>query len=319
MGDIYLTLSVKEMDELFRLFGKEVNEHKWRPLEYGLWKRLDSRLKCASKYDMFGVTIEDGEVELTFEGTDFLTIPSTSGFSEFLIDELSYYQDDYGCYVKEKENKVEKENTDMKGFNFDFGPCTNDGIKMSMYGIALRNAAGNYVSYDKKSGDIIDVDCLNFDGGQFLFKMPVAVKDIKVGDVVIHNKTAMFVTSVDNGVSVVDIRAGEIKTIIPTKSMFGFDFITKIVSMFDAVSGAPSPSEPFGNMLPFLMLQDGKMDTDTMLAMMMMNGKTDFTSNPMMLYFLMSKDGKSSNSLLPLAFMMSNSNGNYSAKSMEVK
>ena len=207
----------------------------------------------------------------------------------------------------------------MKGLNFDFGPCTNDGIKMSMYGIALRNAAGNYVSYDKKSGDIIDVDCLNFDGGQFLFKMPVAVKDIKVGDVVIHNKTAMFVTSVDNGVSVVDIRAGEIKTIIPTKSMFGFDFITKIVSMFDAVSGAPSPSEPFGNMLPFLMLQDGKMDTDTMLAMMMMNGKTDFTSNPMMLYFLMGKDGKNSSSLLPLVFMMSNSNGNYSAKSMEVK
>lgn len=317
MCDIYLTLSVMEMNELFRLFGKEVNEHKWKPLAYGLWKRLDSRLKCANESDMFGVTITDGEVELTFEGNDFLTIPSTSGFSKFLIDELSYYDCDYA--VKANVNKVEKENTDMKGFNFDFGPCTNDGIKMSMYGIALRNAAGNYVSYDKKSGDIIDVDCLNFEGGQFLFKMPVAVKDIKVGDVVIHNKTAMFVTAVDNGVSVVDIRAGEIKTIIPTKSMFGFDFITKIVSMFDAVSGAPSPSEPFGNMLPFLMMQDGKMDTDTMLAMMMMNGKTDFTSNPMMLYFLMGKDGKSSNSLLPLAFMMSNSNGNYSAKSMEVK
>jgi hypothetical protein len=293
-----------EFDKLFRTFGKQVNSRMWRPMEYSAWKRLDNFLKSVNDKVMFSIGCRDGEVEIYSKNFEML-LEEDCGFAQFLCEEIIYAEEVESCWDEEDNlDKNMKENEDMKGFNFDFGPCTNDGIKMSMYGIALRNAAGTYVSYDKKSGDIIDVDCLNFDGGQFLFKMPVAVKDIKIGDVVIHNKTAMFVTSVENGVSVVDIRAGEIKTIIPTKSMFGFDFITKIVSMFDAVSGAPSPSEPFGNMLPFLMMQDGKMDTNTMMAMMMMNGKTDFASNPMMLYLLMGKDSK--DSLLPLAFMMNN-------------
>lgn len=300
--DCYANYTRAEFDKLFRTFGKQVNSRMWNPLGYSTWKRLDNFLKSIDDKVMFSVGCRDGKVEIYSKNFELL-LEKGCGFAQFLCEEMMY---DESCWDEDNslEKKNVKENEDMKGFNFDFGPCTNDSIKMSMYGIALRNAAGTYVSYDKKSGDIIDVDCLNFDGGQFLFKLPVAVKDIKVGDVVIHNKTAMFVTSVENGVSVVDIRAGEIKTIIPTKSMFGFDFITKIVSMFDAVSGAPSPSEPFGNMLPFLMMQDGKMDTNTMLAMMMMNGKTDFASNPMMLYLLMGKDSK--DSLLPLAFMMNN-------------
>ena len=165
-------------------------------------------------------------------------------------------------------------------------------------------------STNKQTGDIIDVDLLNFDGGQFLFKMPVPVKDIKVGDVVIHNKTAMFVTETKDGkISVVDIRAGEIKSIIPTKSMFGFDFVTKIISIMDAVSGAPSPNEPFGNMLPFLMMQDGKMDKNMALVLMMSQGNCgNLASNPLMLYLMMG-DGKGSSDMLPLALMMSGNMG----------
>jgi hypothetical protein len=120
----------------------------------------------------------------------------------------------------------------------------------------------------------------------------------------------MFVTTVDKGnVGVVDISAGEIKSIIPTKSMFGFDFVTKIVSIMDAVAGAPSPNEPFGNMLPFLMMQDGKMDKNMALALMMSQGNCgNLASNPLMLYLMMG-DGKSSNDMLPLALMMSGNFG----------
>ena len=191
----------------------------------------------------------------------------------------------------------------MKGFNFDFGPCSNDNIRMSMYGLAVQNNAGIWVSYNK--GSIVDVDVFNFDGRQYMFKMPVAIKDIKVGDIVIHNRVPMFVTSTEGGsISAVDVRAGEAKTIIPTTNMFGFNFVTKIVSMFDAFTGAPTADQPFGNMLPFIMMGENK-DIDPMMMFMMMNqGGAGFDmSNPMMLYFMFGKDGKSSDWMLPMMMM----------------
>ena len=213
------------------------------------------------------------------------------------------------CYYAKKANENkndEGEKTKMKGFNFDFGPCTNDQVRMSMYGLAIKNASGEWVSYN--DGQVVNVDVLNFDGAKYMFKMPVAVKDIAVGDIVIHNRVPMFVESVENGIHVVDIRAGEKKEILPTTNMFGFNFVTKIVSLFNAFQSSPTPDQPFGNMLPFLMLngEDGKsMDSDTMLMFMMMqnqNGSTNVFANPMMLYFLM-KD-KGGNDILPLMLMM---------------
>ena len=213
------------------------------------------------------------------------------------------------CYYAKKANvnkNDEGEKTKMKGFNFDFGPCTNDQVRMSMYGLAIKNASGEWVSYN--DGQVVNVDVLNFDGAKYMFKMPVAVKDIAVGDIVIHNRVPMFVESVENGIHVVDIRAGEKKEILPTTNMFGFNFVTKIVSLFNAFQSSPTPDQPFGNMLPFLMLngEDGKsMDSDTMLMFMMMqnqNGSTNIFANPMMLYFLM-KD-KGGNDILPLMLMM---------------
>ena len=216
------------------------------------------------------------------------------------------------CYYAKKANENkndEGEKTKMKGFNFDFGPCTNDQVRMSMYGLAIKNASGEWVSYN--DGQVVNVDVLNFDGAKYMFKMPVAVKDIAVGDIVIHNRVPMFVESVENGIHVVDIRAGEKKEILPTTNMFGFNFVTKIISLFNAFQSSPTPDQPFGNMLPFLMLngEDGKsMDSDTMLMFMMMqnqNGSTNIFANPMMLYFLM-KD-KGGNDILPLMLMMNQS------------
>lgn len=207
-------------------------------------------------------------------------------------------------------NELEKENKTMKGFNFDFGPCSNDNIRMSMYGLAVQNNAGIWVSYNK--GSIVDVDVFNFDGRQYMFKMPVAIKDIKVGDIVIHNRVPMFVTSTEGGsISAVDVRAGEAKTIIPTTNMFGFNFVTKIVSMFDAFTGAPTADQPFGNMLPFIMMGENK-DIDPMMMFMMMNqGGAGFDmSNPMMLYFMFGKDGKSNDWMLPM-MMMNMQNGKH--------
>lgn len=220
--------------------------------------------------------------------------------------DLDHANLDMSCSLKKPIDEIlknEKEKTDMKGFNFDFGPCSNDNIRMSIYGLAVQNNAGIWVSYN--NGQIVDVDVFNFDGRQYMFKMPVAIKDIKVGDIVIHNRVPMFVTSTEGGsISAVDVRAGEAKTIIPTTNMFGFNFVTKIVSMFDAFTGAPTADQPFGNMLPFIMMGEGK-DIDPMMMFFLMNqGNGNFDmSNPMMLYFMMGKDGKSNDWMLPMMMM----------------
>lgn len=192
---------------------------------------------------------------------------------------------------KEKENE-----TMIKGVNFDFGPC-GSGVRLSMYGMAIQNSAGEWVSYNSATGEIINVDILNIaDGGKYLYKMPVPISDVKVGDIVVHNRVPMFVTDIlGNGTfAVTDVRAGESKTIIPVRNMFGFNFMTKVISLFGNMMGTPSADQPFGNMLPFLMMGEGKsMDNDAMLMFMLMQNQSNSNmfNNPMMMYFLM-KDNK---------------------------
>lgn len=225
--------------------------------------------------------------------------------TDYINDRINKVLNEQNTFNNNVDDK--KGNNKMKAFNFDFGPCTTDNIRMSMYGLAVKNANGTWVSYNPESKEIIDVDIFNFDGGKFLYKMPVAIKDVKVGDIVIHNRKAMFVIDVsETGMTAIDPQAGEEKKILLTKSPFGFNFATKVVSLFNMTSDAPTPDAPFGNMLPFLMMSEnsGEFDMNTMLMLSMMGGQggMDFSKNPMMMYFLM-KDSKNADDLLPLMFM----------------
>ena len=219
-----------------------------------------------------------------------------------------------GVIACDTDNRKEKENMDTsKMFNFDFGPVSS-AIRMSPYGMAMKNADGKYVSYDKNSGNIMDVEIFNFDAQKFLYKMPVAVNAVAVGDIVVHMRKAMFVSAVNgNRISVIDIYNGEVKDIMPTTSPFGFNFITKVVSLID-MSGANTDS-PFGNMLPFLLMGDNK-DNNSMAMMavaMSMNGgmNANMMSNPLMLMAMM--DGKADIGMLMYLAMqnqMTNANTN---------
>lgn len=228
-------------------------------------------------------------------------------------DQVSIYTDDLckNCKNYEKKDNEEKENK-MKGFNFDFGKITNDSIRMSMYGMAVKNTSGVWTAYDKSTGDLMDVDVFNFDGSNFLFKMPVAIKDIAVGDVIIHARKPMFVVSKTEAgdLVAVDPVAGEKKTIMPIRSPFGFNFATKVISLFDNLMGnseAPSADNPFGSLWMFALL-DNKQDTKDILPMMlMMNGANMGSMNPMMWMLMMDNDGSTKDNLLPL-MMLANMN-----------
>ena len=96
--------------------------------------------------------------------------------NDYIDDRINKVLNEQNTFNNNVDDK--KGNNKMKAFNFDFGPCTNDNIRMSMYGLAVKNAAGTWVSYNPESKEIIDVDVFNFDGGKFLYKMPVAIKDV---------------------------------------------------------------------------------------------------------------------------------------------
>ncbi len=205
-------------------------------------------------------------------------------------------------------NLDKKENKDMmKGFNFEFGPFNSHLAKMSIYGFAVKNKNGVYVSYNRETAELIDVDIFQFDGSKFLYRMPVAIKDIAVGDVVIHQNIPMFVTEVPahgKTLFVIDPCNGERKEIMLTRSPFGFNFATKIVNFLDGMMNgvAPSADNPFGNMWMFALMGEDSKDMSKMLPFMFMN-QNGMNMDPMMMMLMMS-DNKDMGDMLPLMMMM---------------
>lgn len=211
---------------------------------------------------------------------------------------------------KERIDKEEKKSMEIKKMfgNLEFGPVVNN-YRLSHLGIALQNAAGEIVSYDKQKNEIVNVDFIDIDAKGMIYAIPCAIKDVGIGDVILHtNGHAVFVTSVDNGIHVVDVAAGEKKEILPTKSIFGFDFVTKIVTLIDFSGMNASAEQPFGNLLPLMLLGKNSDNMKEMLPMMMlmcgMNGASAFNfdmNNPLMLMALMG--GSKDNDFFPMILM----------------
>lgn len=188
---------------------------------------------------------------------------------------------------KKKENKEKPMNTnDM--FNFDFGPIKDSKIRMSMYGFAIPNSTGKYVSYDIEHNRIMDVQILNFACAGMFYKIPKPLNKINVGDVVYHNGIPMFVREISEDrtrFTVIDTNEGTEKSILPAHSPFGFDYLTTLVSLMDSFDMPADEDNPFGHMLPLILLNNSNDNNSMLPLMMMMSGKMDM-NNPMMLFAL---------------------------------
>lgn len=225
----------------------------------------------------------EGTVEICEDISDKLATKADKADLETLRKQVTeIVNKDKKCANNEKESKKMK-------FNFDFGPVDGNSVRMSMYGLAIKNRDGVWVSYDSNGKQVMDVEIMNFDGSNFMYKMPVAVKDVKPGDVIVHNRKPMFVSDISKmGITAMDIYEGELKIVVPTSNMFGFNFVTKIVSLVNF--GTPTEDQPFGNMLPFLLMSEGKNDKNSMLMMAMaMSGgmNANMMTNPVMMMALM--------------------------------
>ena len=261
------------------------------------------RPTASTASSIIGGGVAENTIKIGNDGSYATTISIDSGLTSRLDT------------MEERINKLETNNDDVKGkgnnmkmFNFDFGPIKdNDAVRMSPYGLAVKNVNGTYQAYDKKNGEIMDVDIFNFKADNMFFKMPVGIDAIEAGDVIIFNRRPCFVFgfSEQGDVIAIDIAMGEKKTIMPTRSPFGFNFITKVVSLADGMlGGTPSAENPFGNMWMFAMMDDKSSMKDMLPMMMLMNGNAGGTMDPMMLYFMMKDSNGDTDSMLPFLLMM---------------
>ena len=192
---------------------------------------------------------------------------------------------DHTTFTKcNEKTSTEKQNT---MFNFDFGPVGVNEVRMSMNGLAVKNAEGIWVAYDGEN--INNVDILNFECEDFVYKLPVGQNSLNPGDIIYHNKRYLWIKSIEyDHLTVVDPCSSDIRDIILTKSPFGFSFCVKVVNLMDGFGGCAQASadNPFGNMWMFALMKDKDKNKDILPILMMMNGGNT-EMNPMLMYALM--------------------------------
>ena len=316
-------MNFHEWTDLLDCFAFCVKENQYEKMPYATWRDIMSDLKSAPDFETFSVAAHNQhEVRVYGYRGRWIFFPGDGSFGDYLFDTVfrgvknMYMTDtsgiDYNKILNEQTISYnaavdtasnDKKENNMK-FNFDFGPVNSSTVRMSMYGLAVKNVNGTWVSYDTKSGDIMDVDVFNFDGAKFLYKMPVAIKDIAIGDVIIHNHCPMFVIGKANdgkALTVVDTHGGERKEIMLAKSPFGFNFATKVVNFLEGMTANSATADnPFGNMW-MLMAMSGENNFDDMLPMALMMGGNMDMSNPMLMWALM---GNRTNDPMMLAMAM---------------
>lgn len=211
----------------------------------------------------------------------------------------------FGYYTINEEKTTKEEKTMSKIFdnifkNVKFGTLDTDELKYSMQGIAFKDKDGSYFTYHS-DGTSLDVTGMTIDIP--LFIMPVALADIKSGDIIEHKGDFVIVLGGDeHGIKVINPCFGEVVTRIPEINIFGFNYASKVVNYFEGIK--PDNNNPFGNLLPLMLLNDKNNDDTTNLLMMsMMSGNMDFTNNPMLMYMMMGDKG-SNNDFFQTMMMM---------------
>lgn len=178
-------------------------------------------------------------------------------------------------------NKKENTTMNMTMPNMTFGPYNNSRVSLSFYGLAVQNVTTKrWFSY--KNGESYDVTDFLMQGmPNMIFAMPMSIKKIAVSDIILHNNAPMVVQSIIEGrISAVDVSTSEVKEIMPAKSPFGFNFCTKLISMFDGeMFGGDGEDDFFGDN-PMMMMamcggfnnadSTGENPMNNMMTMMMM-------------------------------------------------
>lgn len=206
------------------------------------------------------------------------------------------------CDFKKEDNSMKMNMNEI--FGDTIGRYTSGTIKYSPKGLAFLTDNYSYVVYDVDT--LVATNVANLVMDIPVYGIPVAIKDLKKGDTIVYNEAYYIVKAItDTHISAINVRKGTIENLIPKTSIFGFSFYVKLVTPMENFK--PDSSNPFGSMLPFLMLEDSGNDDsmrDIMMISMMNGGTVNSSILPLMM--MMNKDSGDKNDLLMMMMLMGN-------------
>lgn len=200
----------------------------------------------------------------------------SDGIRNWSYDTNQLYFNGYENYNNEKEKEKNMNN------EFNFGPYNASNVRLSPYGIAIKNKNNKWVSYDKETQTLIDVDIINIniDSKKIFFKIPKSVSSVDIGDIVVHNDIPVFVEEVKgNKFVVINPYEGTELTIIAPTSPYGYNYLPVIISLTDFFPIADNDN-PFGNLLPVILAENGN-SAGVLMALLAANNDIDI--DPMLL------------------------------------
>lgn len=225
---------------------------------------------------------EDSSIIKDFNIENFTLPAENCGYDISVLDS----NDNNGVTINDK-NKIKGEENNMKkgigvSFGGGFGEVKDDRFKMSPFGgTAIRTENGEYLAYNKKTKDLSNIGEMIMDFGMFM-KMPVLVKQIKEGDIIIHKGNPLFVSEKvsKREVKCIDPEREEVVTVKPSKIMMMDGFLTKILNpmsdmgLMDTDSNSGSGQGMMGGMNPMMMMMamsnKGEEKSGGIMEMMMM-------------------------------------------------
>ena len=266
------------------------------------YKPLKVSFDCSMSNTTNTCEPEDSKLQSLFGSSENTTHTITNTFTTSNLDDLKNLIYGKNSSIINTQNKKEKNEMNMKIFDTQFGKV--DDVAMSIYGATFRTVGTDglirYIAYDPNTQEYIDIpNEMIIAKGSYCYAMPCTADNLHIGEYIRHNGAWARVIDVDDAARIVveKIATREVATILPVRSIFGYSFYTKLITPFQSGFMTADAEHPFGNILPFLMMDDGKMDDMLPLMLMMgQNGAAQFDmSNPMMLMMLMNeKDGKDS-------------------------
>lgn len=236
---------------------------------------------------------ENSKLQSVFASSN-TTCTLTSALTTSSLEDLKNLIYKENSSIINTQNKKEKNEMNMKVFDTQFGKV--DDVAMSIYGATFKTVGtdglARSIAYDPNTQEYIDVpNEMIIAKGSYCYAMPCTADNLHIGEYIRHNGAWARVIDVDDAARIIveKIATREVATILPVRSIFGYSFYTKLITPFQSGFMTADAEHPFGNILPLLMMGDGKMDEMLPLMFMMGQGSTaQFDmSNPMMLMMFM--------------------------------
>jgi hypothetical protein len=185
--------------------------------------------------------------------------------------------------IKHNKKEINMENISMK-----MGNCKdlNINIGISPYGLCVSND-NNTFFINNQTFERMEITGMEIFGNDMVYAIPTPYHMIMKGDTILYNNEVVMVMQVSPDMKIINYKTGEVKSIIQTKTMFGYNTEIKLTSMMNMNMnmnmGFPMAQNqigmPFGNnpmMSMMMLMNNGSNNNDFIKKMMMMQYMNNF-------------------------------------------